>query len=245
MRATEASLHGDPALSEELATSALEIGTASGQPDAFSFYGTQLVKVRQQQGRLGELVPLIRDLVEQNPGIPTYGAGLAFAHLDAGDTASARRLVEEAAAGGFALPMDTAWLDGMILYAHPTIELEIRPAAALLLELLAPFHRQVPHQGLMCHEPVAMFLGGFCSVLDRFDDSNAYFEEAHELSCRGDMRYAQAHTELQWGRMLSRRDRRGDRERARELLERARVLSVANGYSLIESRAADLLATLV
>ncbi len=242
MRATEANLHGNTTLAEELATSALEIGTESGQPDAFSFYGTQLMVIRLQQGRLGELVSLVADIVEQNPGVPSYGGALAAAALDADDEPLARRLVEEAATDGFALPMDTAWLDGVLMYARPTIELEIGRAANLLLQLLARYHQQVPHQGLLCHEPVAMFLGGLAGVLGRYDESEAYFEQAHELSRRGGMRFAEVHIDLLWGRMLFRRGERRDHERARGLLERARVGAISSGYSMLDRRAAVELA---
>ena len=44
---------------EELATKALEIGSASGAPDAFTWYGTQLMVARDQQGRLADLVRVI------------------------------------------------------------------------------------------------------------------------------------------------------------------------------------------
>ena len=237
MRASDASLHGDTGLAEELATSALEIGAASDQPDAFPFYGTQMMVIRLQQGRLGELVSLIAEMVEQNPGVPTYRGALAAAHLDAGDEASARRVVEEGAADGFVLPVDTAWLDGIVMYARPIIELEMPSPANRLLELLAPYRHQVPHQGVACHEPVAMFLGGLASVLARYEESDAYFEEAHQLSSRGGLLFAAAHTNLLWGRMLLRRYGHSDRERAQQLLERAHASAITNGYSLLERRA--------
>ena len=198
--------------------------------------------IRLQQGRLGDLVSLVADVVEQNPGVPSYRGALAAASLDVGDEASARRLLQEATADGFALPMDTAWLDGILMYARPTIELGFSSAASALLELLAPFHRQVPHQGLLCHEPVAMFLGSLASVLRRYGESEAYFEEAQELSRRGGMQFAEAHVDLLWGRMLFHRGERGDHERARGLLERAQASAISSGYSMLERRAAVELA---
>lgn len=201
-----------------------------------------MMEIRLRQGRLGELESLIGEIVEENPGVPGYRGALAAAACDAGDEASARRLVEESAADGFDLPMDTAWLDGILMYARPTIELAILSAATSLLELLEPFHRQVPHEGVMCHEPVAMFLGGLASVLGRYDKSEAYFEEANGLNGVGGMRFAEAHTNLLWGRMLFRRDERGDRERARELLEKAHAMAISNGYSMLARRAAAELA---
>ena len=65
---------GEPDRAEELATQALEIGSASEEPDAFTYYGSQLMCARDQQGRLGELVDLIAEVAEQNPGMPVYGA---------------------------------------------------------------------------------------------------------------------------------------------------------------------------
>ena len=78
-------LHGDTEEAERLATAALEVGTAGGQPDAFAFYGMQLMKTRDEQGRFGELASLIADAAEQNPSIPAYELLLAAAHLDAGE----------------------------------------------------------------------------------------------------------------------------------------------------------------
>ena len=131
------------------------------------------------------------------------------------------------------------------MYARPTIELALTSAAESLRELLAPFHRQVPHQGLLCHEPVAMFLGGLTSVLGRFEESEGYFEEAVELNGAGGMRFAKAHTDLLWGRMLLRRDEPDDLERARALLEAAQAAATSNGYSVLAERAAVELAKLI
>ena len=244
VRAMHAILHGDTALAEELTTSALEIGNASGQPDAFTFYGTQLMEIRLQQGRLGELVSLIASVAELNSAIPSYRAVLAAAHLDAGDNVSARELVEAAEIDGFALPMDAAWLDGIVMYARPVIELHMSSAAKCLLELLAPHHQQVPNDSLMCHEPVAMFLGGLATVLGRYEDAEVYFAEAADLNARGRMTFAEAHTNLLWGRMLLTRGRAGDAVRARGLLERARSSAATRGYALVERRAAAELAKL-
>ena len=75
----EASLalrRGESDRAEELATQALEIGSASEEPDAFTWYGSQLMVVRDQQGRLAELVDLIADVAEQTPGMPVYRAVL-------------------------------------------------------------------------------------------------------------------------------------------------------------------------
>jgi tetratricopeptide (TPR) repeat protein len=220
------------------------MGTASGQPDAFFYFGAQITRTCEEQGRLGELVSLAADAANANPSIPTYKAGLAAALLESGDEDGARQLVERAAAESFSLPEDVAWLEGMINYSTVVIELHLPAPAEQLTELLAPFHDQIPHNTLIPHSPVATFLGGLASVLGRFEEGEAYFEEAAELSRRGQMKFAEAHTNMLWGRMLRTRNQPGDADRARSLLVRARDSGATRGYGMVERRATVELTTL-
>ena len=96
--AADALLSGDPDRAEQLATAALEIGTESGQPDAFGFYGAEMIGVRRQQGRYGELVPLIEQIAAENPALPVFRATLAEGHMEAGNFDTARQMLEAAAA---------------------------------------------------------------------------------------------------------------------------------------------------
>ena len=86
-------------------------------------------------------------------------------------------------------------------------------------------------------EPVAVFLGGLATVLSRWDEAEAYFEEASELSTRGGMKFALAHTQLLWGSMLVAKGGSDDAHRARGLLEQTRSAAVANGYVGVERKA--------
>ncbi|HTT86712.1 MAG TPA: AAA family ATPase [Acidimicrobiales bacterium] len=242
--AAEALLHGDATRGEELAGIALEVGTASGQPDALSFYGSQLMGVRYMQGRYGELIPLIADVVAQNPAVPTYKAVLAVAHLEGGDEPSARLLFDEAEAESFRLPADSAWSTGIVRYARIACELKLGAGAAVLFELLSPFHDQVFHNGLTPTEPAAMYLGALSTALERYDDAESYFQEAEDLNARGGMRFAEAHTNLFWGQMLLARGGPGDTERARQLVVLARDGSATRGYASVERRADAALSTL-
>jgi class 3 adenylate cyclase/tetratricopeptide (TPR) repeat protein len=232
---------GEPGRAEELAARAFEIGTACAQPDAFMFYGGQLMVTRHYQGRLGELVDLIADLAEQNPGMSVFPPLLAWARLEADDATTARGLLDAAAASAFELPMNTVWLDGVIAYSSVAIELQAREAAQQLLALLTPYHDHVPCEGVVTREPVAVFLGGLATVVGRYDDAERYFDEADELNARGGMSFAQAENDLWRARLLLLRQREGDAERARDLLERARSAASTHGYALIEQRATNLL----
>ncbi len=235
---------GDAERADELATAALEIGTSSGQPDAFGLYGTQLASTRLVQGRYGEMVSLLEELAKQNPAIPAYTGALASSRMEAGDDDGARELIERAAARSFAFPEDTTWFTVVITYARVAIELGLDDHAAALFERLAPFHDQVPNNGTIPHEPVAMFLGALTTVLGRYEEAESYFAEAQELNIRGRLAFAEASTNMYWGRMLRKRGGPGDAERARTLLTESRDIAAARGYASVERRATAELANL-
>jgi hypothetical protein len=242
--AAQALLHGDATRSEQLATEAFEVGTATGQPDAFSNYGTQLMGIRLIQGRTGELVELVGDIVERHPNVVTFRSVLASCYLDAGDESAACRLLEEALAEHFELPMDTTWLDGIVVYARIAIELRHVEAAHRLRTLLAPYSNQVPYQGLTANPPVATFLGGLSTLVGRYDEAEANLDSGAALCGRGAMQYAKTYTDLLRGRLLVDTVSHHDAERARTMLEQARSDAASGGYALLEQRAAAELARL-
>ena len=130
------------------------------------------------------MVPLIVDVAERNPGVPAFTASLATAQTDSGNHEAARDLFEGFAGGGFSQPDDQAWATGMVMYANVAVELELQDGAARLLEIMAPFHGQIPHNGLSASEPLAMYLGGLATVLGRFGEAETYFAESAELATR-------------------------------------------------------------
>jgi hypothetical protein len=132
----------------------------------------------------------------------------------------------------------------MVMYANVAVELELQDGAARLLEILAPFHGLIPHNGLSASEPLAMYLGGLATVLGRFDEAETFFAESAELATRGTMRYTEARTCWWWGRMLHRRGGDGDVDRARRLLQQAVALGAAQGYARVERMAATELSSL-
>jgi hypothetical protein len=91
---------------------------------------------------------------------------------------------------------------------------------------------------------VATFLGGLASMLGHFEEGEAHFKEAAELSRRGQMKFAEAHTNMLWGRMLRTRNEPGDADRARSLLEHARDSAATRGYAMVERQAMAELSTL-
>ena len=242
--AADALIAGDLDRAETLATLALQIGDESGQPDAFAFYGAQLIVTRLHQGRLGELIALVSDVVAQNPGLAGFHAALVLAHLDDGNDAEATRLLEAAASRGFAtLPLDIAWMAAIVNYSLVAIYLHaVKGAEQLAPAVVAVFRadrlprRARPRTG---------------RALSRWPHVSARPVRRRRAILRQVGR-----AESPWEHELRRSshaalvgsDARGTRPagrftRAREKLEQARTDAATKGYAKVEQRSTAAIPT--
>ena len=235
-------LRGQTALGERLAEEAYALGERIGQPDALNYYATQLSHARWQQGRLHEMVDLIADGAEQNPGIPGYRGALCRALCQAGRNAESLTLLEEADGSRFdTLPKDLLWTYGMVAYAEAAIRLEHAGSAATLYDLLAPFRDQVCFIGTTCEGPIAHYLGGLAAVLGRTEAAAGHFESAARFAERAGSPYFTARTSIEGGRLAA---RCGDLAGARRLLSAGRDLAERGQFAGEARRALDGLARL-
>ena len=235
-----AQIAGDSDLAEQLATEALQIGTDCGQPDAASFFGGQVWVVSAQRGTMGELIPVIEQMLDEAP-TPDGGltSVLAQAHAEADHTENARHLLEEFAATDFDLPMTPGWTTWMYCYAEAAIHCREPTYAGPLFDRLAPWAEQSVASGsVMASGLVSHSLGGLAAVLGRYDEADVYFSRSSDSSTRMKAKFYVAVTDLLWGSMLGQRQAPGDTEKARDLLEKAHILATANGYRNVERRAA-------
>ena len=242
-RAKRAQIAGDTDLAEQLATEALQIGTDCGQPDAALFFGGQLSVVSAQRGTMGELIPLIEQMVDETSTLTgVLTAVLAQAHAEADHTEDVRHLLEEFAATDFDLPADQAWITAMHSYAEAAIYCGDPQYAGPLFDRLVPWAEQsaasgsVTASGLVSHS-----LAGLATVLRRYDEADAYFDQSAAISARMNAKYFVAKTDLLWGSMLAERRAEGDTEKARDLLTKAQAAAAAHGYGNVERRAAAAL----
>ena len=240
-----AMLEGNPSLAERCAADALTIGLERGLRDAWSTYGAQLIVVRWQQGRLGELVELAEQAAAENPGVPAFRAALVLTYWESGREKAAGELLGEAATDRFAeVTHDTGWLIAMHAYAEVAAQLHREDHAAVLFELLEPWHEQFGANPLVVSGPDARYLGSLATVLGRFEEAENYFVEAATLNERMGARFSMAQTELERAKLYLARRRLGDDARAAGHLRAARDLSEERGYALVGKRANDALADL-
>ncbi len=134
------SLHGRLEEAEARAQRAVESARHSAQPDALPPYISQLCSIRWQEGRLGELAPMLAQALRQYPGIPGFRSLVALAHAEAGELALARDVLAGDVATRFeALPRDPFWIATVVDYAYAVGRLGDREAAALLHGILDPY----------------------------------------------------------------------------------------------------------
>jgi hypothetical protein len=231
-------LAGDLGRAESLNDVALELGTASGQPDALTIYSGQLANIRYLQGRLDELVPLIEQAVVDAPGLAAYRAVLAMACGRSGQMQRTTELLDEAVAGGLAMPVDNAWTTAYAAWADAAVQVGHRAAAELLRDRLAPFHDHIVTTHVTFEPAVAHYLGRLDHLLGRFDDADAWFTEAMTLHERLESPVFIAHTQAAWAALLADRDIGDDHRRAVEMAETALEASTAGGYGYVVSDAA-------
>ncbi len=235
-----AQIAGDSDLAEKLATEALQIGTDCGQPDAASFFSGQLMVVCTQRGTLGDLIPLIEQMVDEaSAPVGILTSVLAMAHAEADHLEDARHLLEEFATADFDLPMNQGWITGMFCYAEAAIRCGDQKYAGPLFDRLAPWAEQsvasgsVTASGLVSHS-----LGGLATVQERYNEADFYFNQSSASSARMKATFYVAMTDLLWGSMLAQRQAEGDTEKARDLLTKAHNAAVVHGYRNVERRAA-------
>ena len=165
-----------------------------------------------------------------------------MAYAEGDQTDHARELLEEFAATGFYLPMNSAWLTGMVAYGSAAIECRDPEFALPLFDRLAPWADEWSATGGPTVEgPVSHTLGGLATLLGRYDEADAYFAHSAASSERANAKFFATRTYLLWGRMFTERVGPGDVEKAHDLLTKAHTAAVVNGYGTVERRAATAL----
>lgn len=232
-------IRGDLDEAERMAGESAQIGTEAGQADAAMIYAVQLSIVRGQQGRAGELLELMRQSVEQNPGLPAWRAALALFYAYTGRLDDAGALVSEAVDDRLAaIPFDQARTSALVNYSEVAFILRDRRAAGVLYEALDPWADQFVFTGASCSGSARLYLGMLASLQDEHDLADEHFALACRLhECQG-MPLHGAHTRARWAQALG---RRGDTDRAREQAELALAVARERGYVFVEQVARSVL----
>ena len=233
-------LDGDTEAAERAAEAALELGTASGQPDALFIYGIQLMSIRWMQGRYAEMIPVVQQAANDNLLIPALRPVLALAMCFTTDHDWVRRTLDNEIGDGFPMPVGASSLTAYALWADATARVRHAPAASVLHERLAPWRKQFVTSHVTVHGSVAHYLGLLEHVLHRYDDADASFEEALHVHERMEAPFFVAWTKTAWAAFLVDRGQDGDVERARALVTEALPVALEGGFGDVAQHAQTL-----
>ncbi len=228
---------GDTDEAEALATQALTLGLESGQPDAVTFYGAQLAAVSYQRGTMGELTPIIEQMMIDSPGLQSLPGVLATTYIASDRVDDARQLLESFIARGCVLRDDTTWMNGMSEWAITAHAVGDPALAEPIYDRLAPFGGQFATAGgVTIAGPVDSYVGALATLLQRYDEAEARLNASREACHRAHTKFHAAEADLLYAEMLIERQHADDLERSRPLLEQAARVAVEHGYAGLGGR---------
>ncbi len=221
-----------------------DYASAAESPDAGVTAVGQLYLTRDLQGRLAELEPLWVAVSAQNPHIPLFNAILAGVCMQAAKVSQAERMVEQMASNLAAIPRDWAWKSTLNVLAETCAETAQRAEARPLYEALVPYaSANATVVQVVTFGCIARVVGRLAVLLERYDEAEQHFEQALASNDKQGFHAWTAMTRLNYGDMLLRRNRPGDRDRAVALLQQAHDFAKQSGMAKVERDSERLLAT--
>jgi hypothetical protein len=236
-------LIGDSDQAEIEATQAVEIGMASGQPDAAVLFGTQIMTTHWQRGTSTDLIPLLADAVTENPDTPVFAACLTLTLAEGGRYDEAMRRLQQFADDGFGFPMNAAWITGMCCYAEAAVILKALEVSRALFDILAPWRDLVLFEYATVGNHVSHYLGCLAALLERYDEADNFFSQSCQFNKDAGARFLSTRTNLEWAKALMARNEASDVVHARTLLDASYVEASAHGYAYVAKKAERLIET--
>lgn len=219
---------------ERLATEALSFGVRSEGVTAPQYYAIQIIAIRREQLRIGELESSARGLEEANPGRLAWRAGLAMLLAETGRAREARAELDRLAVDGFAdIPRDGDWLMTVTLLAETAVALQDAERARRLYELLLPQRGATVVVGLgaVCLGSTARYLGRLALTMDDRDSARAHLELAERSNEALRAPVELAHTRLDYAQVVKLRSD------ARKLVAAAASVAAELGLPSVARRA--------
>lgn len=242
-RGMRALLEGRFTAAEALIHEAYAIGQRAQTENATQVFATQMFLLRREQGRLPELEPAFKGMVEQYPDIPSWRCGLAMLYTQVGRHEEGRKEFERLAGNGFAdFPRDLFWLIGMVLLADVCCTLGDEARGAQLYDLLLPYATRtvVTGRAVVCAGSAAHSLGILARLTSRPAEAERHFKDALTMNTRLGARTFAAYTRYEYAGLLLADGGATGRPTALALLAQARDAAKELGMGLLLRRVEQL-----
>lgn len=246
-RAMVALLDGDLGGAERHAAEAIALADRLESREVALEAGAQLVYLRLEQGRAGEVEAAVRAQAERFPGMAVWRAGLARILASAGQPLEARAELDRLVRHRFAdVARDRGYLPALAMAAGAASATGDERAASYLEPLLAPYAplHVVAGSGLLYYGSVEHALGLAAATLSRWDAAIAHFEVALAAEARVGARLWAARTQVECGRALLARGAPADRARAAKLAGEALASARSEGWADVSRTGRELEAAL-
>ncbi|TMV07529.1 guanylate cyclase [Ruegeria sediminis] len=232
-RALIAILDGDFAAAGAYAETALRIGRETHGAHVEGVYGVQMFTLRREQARLGEVAPVIKKLLDDNPGDMSWKPGFGVIAAELGHFDAARRILDEIAETGFDLPMDALYSTTLAYLSDICTAVTADRLAEQLYSLLLPYRDITVTAGVttVCNGAAGRRLGSLAALLGDWENAQQHFEMALEIDTRMRAVPWVAHTKAAFARALRRRGRQED-AKAAGLLE-VEAMEIASKHGMI------------
>jgi len=228
--AMRALLSGALDRAEHLASEALAAGGPAEAATVMQYYSIQLLAIRREQGRMGEIEPAARRFATEHPDRPAWRVALADTLSQEGRLSEAREEFERLAARDFDdIPKDLDWMIAMTLLSEVCADLGDAERAEVLYARLEPYADVNVVIGLaaVCLGSAASFLGRLAATMGRHEEAAAHFESA--LAANDGLRAPAclARTQVDYAAAL------GEDPRAERLLAAASATAQALGLGAV------------
>lgn len=203
----------------------LEAGEQAGSPAALQTAALQLLFLRWEQGRIGEMERAVTDLA-QRPGSLLWPAARAFALADLRQRARASAQLAELADAGFAgSGRDSDWLGVMAFSAMAAHTVRDEELAEEIGRALEPFAGRVVAvgRGAVYGGSVSRYLGLLAMVGGDLDSAAVHLTEDIAINERAGALPWLARSRRDLANVLGKRGRSGDAELAGRLLADSRA----------------------
>jgi DNA-binding SARP family transcriptional activator/tetratricopeptide (TPR) repeat protein len=199
--------------------------------------GVQLLLLRRQQGRAGELGPTVDQFASAYPEVPAWRAAVGWIRAAEQDRQGVQEVFGAFSADAFrGIPRDGAWLASMSVLADVCVFLDDAESAGALYALLEPYGDRCAVITLAFGwlGPIAHYLGMLARTSRRYDLACSHLDAACRTNQRLQARPWLARSKWENGRALLARGKSGDHHRATAVFAEARTIAAAVGLALPE-----------
>ncbi len=233
--AMKALLDGRLEEAEAIAAAAVSSGIRSEGVTAPQYYAVQVLYLRREQARMGELEDPVREALSTNPDRAAWRAGLALMLHETGRTEEACAEFDTLARDDFTwIPLDGDWMVVMALAADLAHVLDDTERAGIVYALLEPYAdtNVVIGLGAVCLGSTSRYLGRLALTLGRREDALEHLRDALKANAALQARVELAHSQVDLAGAL------GAGTEAVELLEAAEVVAGELRLPAVARRAA-------